>query len=72
MEYYIQFNGQTIGPMTKEQIGAYRVTRDTPSVPTAATGNRSSLIPNSCSTPQDTTMSPRAILENSYAESSLF
>lgn len=30
MEYYIQFNGQTIGPMTKEQIGAYRVTRDTP------------------------------------------
>lgn len=30
MEYYIQFNGQTIGPMTKEQIGAYGVTRDTP------------------------------------------
>lgn len=29
MQYYIQFNGQSIGPMTKEQLLSYGVTRDT-------------------------------------------
>lgn len=30
MKYFITFNGQTVGPMTKEQIYAYPVTPDTP------------------------------------------
>ncbi|WP_288154310.1 NINE protein [Duncaniella freteri] len=30
MNYFITFNGQTVGPMTKEQIYAYPVTPDTP------------------------------------------
>ncbi len=29
MQYYISLNGQTIGPMTKEQVAAYGVNRDT-------------------------------------------
>lgn len=30
MKYFITFNGQTVGPMTKEQLFAYPVTPDTP------------------------------------------
>lgn len=30
MQYYINLNGQTIGPMTQEQMMAYNVTQDTP------------------------------------------
>lgn len=29
MQYYILFNGQTIGPMDRHQMGAYHVNKDT-------------------------------------------
>lgn len=29
MEYYIQYNGQTIGPMTSRQVAAYNVDKNT-------------------------------------------
>lgn len=29
MQYYILYNGQTIGPMSKEQLAAYNVGKDT-------------------------------------------